>query len=65
MSKMSNETALFKLASEGTGYAVTDYCSGSSLEDPETARLWDEAGDALSKLINHLETATGQSLEDY
>ncbi len=40
---------------EGLGYAVLHYLSGVSIEDPELAKLWDEAAVILKKIETILE----------
>jgi hypothetical protein len=39
---------------EGIGYAVMHYMPASYCKNPETAKLWKEASDALSALKRHL-----------
>lgn len=51
----SNEQAARIIASEGIGYGVQCYASGNQMQDPETARLWEEARKALDELEAHLE----------
>lgn len=42
---------------EGLGYAVTDYLGADSIEDPELARLWRQAKEALDEINEILEEA--------
>lgn len=56
----TNGVACDILANEGTSYAVQHYCDGSSFKDPETARLWQEAGDACDALEKYLREETGR-----
>lgn len=60
----SNEDAIQIIQSEGLGYAVYDYCSGSRFADPRTVKLWDEARAALQALGDYLEECTGLEIED-
>lgn len=39
-----------RVQQEGLGYAVQHYMSGKDIADPELAKLWDEAAEALDKL---------------
>jgi hypothetical protein len=59
----SNDEAMDILENEGTGYAVQDYISASAFEDPKTRELWQAAGDALSALERHVQTATGREFD--
>jgi hypothetical protein len=40
---------------EGIGYAVTSYMSESCIEDPELAKAWKEAREALERIEALLE----------
>jgi len=53
--KRSNLDALNIIENEGSGYAVTSYCSGDIFEDPKTVELWDNAAEALSELEAYLQ----------
>lgn len=61
--KHDNETAIQIIQGEGLGYAVTDYATGSSFADPQTARLWHDAREALGALCDYLEEATGMEID--
>lgn len=43
-----------RVEQEGLDYAVRHYMDASSCKNPETARLWQEAADALNALAKHL-----------
>lgn len=43
-----------RVEQEGLDYAVRHYMDGSSIQNPVTAKLWDEAATALEKLAKHL-----------
>ena len=43
---------------EGLDYAVRHYMGPESIKNPETARLWEEAGKALNALAEHLHLET-------
>ena len=55
---MSDKKSLKEVASvvisEGLGYAVAEYMSGDSIEDPKLAEIWDRAGDALHEIEAYL-----------
>jgi hypothetical protein len=61
--KYTNDQAVDIIETEGLGYAVTDYCRGSSFADPETAKLWDAARDALRSLVRYVEDRTGREVD--
>ena len=62
-SDKSNGDAVAIINNEGIGYAVRHYISGSAFKDPETAKRWKAADDALCALVEHLERETGQEVE--
>lgn len=57
-----NGYAVDVIENEGTGYAVQHYIDGSEFKDPETARLWTEASDALNSLEEYLRNETGRDI---
>lgn len=60
MVQYTNGAAMDIIDDDGLSYAVRHYCDGKYFKDPETARLWDEAGGALNDLMNHLIKDTGR-----
>lgn len=58
----TNGDAADIIENEGMGYAVQHYCDGDYFKDPETARLWAEAADALNALQQYVERETGREL---
>ena len=50
-----NHRAFITIENEGIGYAVDGYCGPDGFLDPETRRLWKQAGDALSELQSYLD----------
>lgn len=56
----TNGDAFNIIENEGAGYAVQHYCDGEEFKDPETTRLWNEAGTALENLVTYLERETGR-----
>lgn len=44
---------------ESAGYAVQHYCDHTDFKNPETARLWKQAEEALIELCEHLEVPEG------
>lgn len=48
--KMTTREIAFKVEDEGLGYAIQHYMSGEDIEDPELARLWDQASDMLNNI---------------
>jgi hypothetical protein len=51
MKKHSIQQVALIVEYEGLGYAIQDYMSGDSIEDPELAKMWDEC----QKLMNKIE----------
>jgi hypothetical protein len=51
---LSNHEACRIIFNEGTDYAVRRYISAYEFKDPETRRLWREAGNALDELEEHI-----------
>jgi hypothetical protein len=52
--KMNDIEVRERVDQEGLDYAVRHYMSGDSCQNPETAKLWDEAAAALNNLAAHL-----------
>lgn len=55
MNKYSTEIVTEMVEREGLGYAIQHYLSGDSIEDPELAKMWDEAKTLLDRIEVHLE----------
>lgn len=53
--KLTDEQVYWKVDSEGLGYAVQFYMAGDSIANPELAKLWDEAAEALDKIQSILD----------
>ena len=62
MDKYTNGDAVDIIENEGLGYAVQHYCTGDYFKDPQTAKLWDEASNALNALSLYLENETGRDI---
>lgn len=60
LAEYTNGDACDIIVDEGVGYAVQHYCDGKYFKDPETAALWDAAGQALDTLVKHLIAETGR-----
>jgi hypothetical protein len=52
--KYSTKQVMEIIECEGLGYAVQYYMSGENIDDPELARLWDDAQEALRKIEQKL-----------
>jgi hypothetical protein len=48
---------------EGLEYAITNYCSPSSIRDEELATLWEEARDLLIRIQEYVDNHNGS--DDY
>jgi hypothetical protein len=54
MSTLSDHEVRARVDQEGLEYAVRHYMDGSSIQNPVTAKLWDEAATALNALAKQL-----------
>lgn len=50
--------------SEGMGYAIQHYLSHESIEDEKLAKLWKEAGDAISRVEGYLTEHLGDGWDE-
>ena len=65
--KYSIEQVADIVHSEGLGYAVMDYMSADSIEDPDLARLWriaKEALDGITEILPGEDELGGDDPED-
>lgn len=60
----TNGYAVDTIENEGIAYAVRHYIGGEYFKDPETAKLWSEADEALTKLVNYLQNETGREIDN-
>ena len=49
------------VAYEGLGFCVYEYISSGTIADKRLSVLWEDAGIALRKVVDHLETVRGES----